>query len=109
METLKLNVYDENEVVVKELEAQLVKIKFGVIRKLMSILDIDNVNNTFDIVKTVYDAWDEIKAVLAKVFPDATEEDLDNVNLDELIPVLMSAVKYSFAKIVAIPSDEEKN
>lgn len=107
METLKINVYDKNEVVIKTVEAKLVNIKFGTVRKLMAILDIDNVDNTFDIIKSVYDAWDEIKDILSKVFPELTEDELDNVNLNELIPTLLTVIKYSFAKIVSIPSDEK--
>lgn len=107
MENLKINVYDENDVVTKTVEAKLVDIKFGVIRKLMAILNIDNVDNTFDIVKSVYDAWDEITEILTKVFPDLTVEEMDNVRLNELIPTLLTVIKYSFAQIVNIPSNEK--
>lgn len=110
MEKLTINVYGENNEVVKTVEAKLIDIRFGVIRKLMTILDIDSAENSFDILARVNGAWEDITDILTKVFPDLNEEEMDNVNLSELLPTLLTVIKYSFAKVMAIPTDEnEKN
>ena len=110
MKDLTINVYGENDEVVKTVEAKLIDIKFGTIRKLMSILDIDNAETSFDILNRVYESWEDICEILTKVFPDLTEEEMDNVNLSELVPTLLKVIKFSFAKITGIPGDEnEKN
>ena len=109
MENLKINVYDNEGNVAKTCEAKLVDIKFGTIRKLMAILDIDNAENNYDILTKVYDAWEDITEILTKVFPNITADEMDNVNLSELIPTLLTVIKYSFAKVMSIPTDTEKN
>ena len=43
---LTINVYDENNEVVKTCEAQTIDLEFGTIRALMKLLNVDNVNDT---------------------------------------------------------------
>ena len=107
--TLKLNVYDEKDKIVKTAEAELVELRFGSIRKLMKLLNVDNIEDTAELLKTVYGAWDQITKVLNSCFPDLTEEDWDNVKVSELLPVLMSILKFSFTQMLSIPADKEKN
>ena len=107
MENLTINIYDEKGKVKKTSEAKLVDIEFGTVRKLMAILKIDSMENTFDILAAVNDAWEDIKMILSKVFPDLTDEELDSVKLKELLPVILQVIKYSFAEIVNIPSNEK--
>ena len=83
-----LNIYDNDDNVVRTTEARLISLRFGVIRSLMELLNIDNVDNTMDLLKTVYEAWDEIKDILQKIFPDVSIEELDNTHIDELVPFL---------------------
>lgn len=110
MENLTINVYDNEGNVAKTCEAKLIDIKFGTIRKLMAILDIDNADNSYDILTKVYNAWEDIVDIITKVFPDISEDEMDNVNLSELIPILLTVIKYSFAKVMGIPADKnEKN
>lgn len=110
MENLTINVYNEKDEVVKTCEAKLIDIRFGTIRKLMTILDIDSADNSFDILNRVYGAWEDITDILTKVFPDLNEEEMDNVKLGELVPTLLTVIKFSFAKVMGIPVDEnEKN
>lgn len=102
-----LNVYDSEDNIVKQAEATPVTIKFGAIRKLMKLLKVDNIENTFDIISVVSDVWDELTTILVKCFPDMTEEDFDNVKLDELIAAVIAVLKLSLAKLGQIPSDEK--
>lgn len=106
-ENLTLNIYDNKGKVVKTVDAQLVQLKFKTVRTIMEILNIESVDNTVDLLKTLYAAWDEIKEILVEIFPDATLEELDNTNLNELLPLVVSIVKYSFAEVLTIPTNSK--
>lgn len=108
MKELTINVYDDENNVVKTAKAEAVKIKFGAIRSLMKLLKIDDINDTGELMKTVYDAWEELTVILSKIFPDMSEEDWDNVELAELIPVVLEVLRFSFSNILTIPK-ESKN
>lgn len=106
-ENLTLNIYDNKGKVIKTVDAQLVQLKFKTVRTIMEILNIESVDNTVDLLKTLYAAWDEIKEILVEIFPDATLEELDNTNLNELLPLVVSIVKYSFAEVLTIPTNSK--
>jgi hypothetical protein len=109
MNDLKINVYDDENTVIKTSEAKLVDLKFGVIRKLMKLLNVDNIDNTVELLKTVYGAWEQITNILNNCFPDMTDDDWDNVKVSELLPVFVMILKYSFTQMLTIPTDKEKN
>lgn len=102
-----LNVYDDNDNIVKQAEATPISIKYGAIRKIMKLLKVDKIENTVDILNTVNEVWEELTVILAKCFPDMTEEDFDNVKLEELIPAVIAILRYSFAKLSEVPSNEK--
>lgn len=102
---LTLNVYDEKDKIVKTSEAQVIDLRFGTIRSLMKLLNIDNVNDTGELLKTIYKVWDQLIDILSRVFPDMVEEDWENVKLTELVPILMVILKSSFVQILSIPND----
>lgn len=107
MEELILKVYDEENNVVKEAKAGLVELKFGSIRSLMKLLNIEDITDTAELLKTVYSAWEQLTKILNGCFPDMTDEDWDNVKVNELIPVLVDILKYSFTQILSIPTDSK--
>lgn len=107
MEKLLLNVYDNEDNIVKTSTAELIELKFGSIRKLMKLLNIDNIDDTSELLKVLYGAWEQITKVLTGCFPDMTDEDWDNVKVSELIPVLMGILKYSFTQMLTIPTDSK--
>lgn len=107
METLKINVYDDNDKVVKTCEAKPVDLKFGAIRSIMKLLNVDDLDNTAELLKVVYNAWEQLTAILSKCFPDMEESDFDNVRLAELIPVVITILKLSFGKVLEIPNDSK--
>ena len=57
-EKITINIYDDDDNVVKVVEARLISLRFGVVRSLMEILNIENVDSTVDLLKTIYGAWD---------------------------------------------------
>lgn len=105
METITLNVYDDKGEVIKTVSNQPTRLKFGAIRSLMKLLNIENVSNNYDLMNTIYEAWDKLTAILNQCFPEMTEEDWDNVAMEELIPVIVKILKTAFAKILEIPKD----
>ena len=107
MEELKINVYDENDNIIKTSEAQVVDLRFGTIRSLMELLKVDDINDTAQLLKTVYSAWAQVTKILEKVFPDMEAEDWENIKLSELMPLLIVILKSSFAQILTIPTDSK--
>ena len=102
-----INVYDDEGNVIKTCEAVSVKLKFGAIRSLMELLNVENIENSTELLKTIYSAWEELITILNKCFPDMEYEDWDNVELNELIPVTVDILKYSFGEILNIPRDSK--
>lgn len=102
---LKLNVYDKENNVVKTCEARTIEIKFGSIRRIMKLLNVDDINDTVELLKIVYGAWDQLTTILDEVFPGMEETDWDNVKLNELVPILVIILKDSFAAMLTIPTD----
>ena len=103
---MKINIYNDKGEVIKTEEAEMIELRFGTIRKIMKLLDIDNAKNSAELLMTVNSAWDEVVKILNRSFEDMTEEDWEGVKLSELLGVLLAIVKYSFKKMAEIPVDE---
>lgn len=104
---LQINVYDDNDNIKKTVEAYFVDIRFGTIKKLLRVLEVDQIEDTSELLETLYFSWKAVTDVLTKVFPDMDEEDWDGVKLSELLPVVVSILKGSFAHILSIPTDSK--
>ena len=109
---LEINVYDENDTIIKTCEAHTIDLEFGTIRSLMKLLNVDNVNDTGELLNIVYGAWEQLVEVLGKCFPDMEADDWEHarrewehVKLKELIPAILNILKASFADILSIPKD----
>jgi hypothetical protein len=107
MNDYTLNVYDEDDNVVKTVTAQFVDLKYGPIRACMKLLNVDEIETNLELLNAVYKAWDKLTNVLNKCFPDMEDDDWDNVKMSELIPTLVGILKKAFAKMMEIP--KEKN
>lgn len=107
MEKIVLNVYDDENKIVKTCEAELMELRFGSIRSLMKLLNIEDINDTAQLLKTVYGAWEQLTKVLNGCFPEMKDEDWDNVKVSELIPTLMAIFRYSFSEMLTIPKDSK--
>ena len=107
MEELKINIYDENDSVIKEATAKTVDLRFGTIRRLMELLNVEDIEDTSQLLKTVYGAWGTITKILSKAFPEMTDEDWDGVKLGELLPIILKIIKYSLKEVQSIPTDSK--
>ena len=96
----------ENKVV-KTATAEVTELKFGSIRSLMKLLKVDDINDTAQLLKVVYGAWEQLTKILNGCFPDMTDEDWDNVKLNELVPAILQILKTSFTSILKIPNDSK--
>lgn len=109
MKALILNVYDDDDKIIKTAEAKLIDLRFGTIRSLMEMLNIEDVNDTSELLKKVYAAWNQLTKILERVFPEIEGDDWDGVKLSELMPIIILILKSSFVHLMQIPTDKEKN
>lgn len=104
---MKLNVYNKDGEIIKTVEGRNIDIKFGHIRSIMKLLNVDNIDDTYDLLNSVYSAWERLTDILSECFPEMEEDDWENIRIKELIPELIQIIKDSFAEILTIP--KEKN
>ena len=102
---MEIKVYDEEGKVVKTAKAEMIDLEFGTVRSIMEVLKLESVDNTADLLSTIYGAWEELTRLLSKCFPDMEHDDWNHVKLKELMPVMIGIMKYSFAEILTIPKD----
>lgn len=103
---IKLTIYNEDmETVKKECTANMVKVPFGLIRKLMNLFKVENLQDTTQILDIIMTSWEDVTKLLWRIFPDVTEEEWDYVDTSELMRVILSLIKYVFAEMVKIPTD----
>lgn len=102
-----INVYDKDKKIIKTCTAIDCDIRFGSVRKIMALLDLDDIDDITALLRTIYSAWDQTTKVLSECFPDMQEEDWDNVYINELVPTVVGIAKASVAKIFDVPSDSK--
>lgn len=105
---LKIKVYDDDDNVIKECKAQTVDIRFGQVSAIMELVDVENVDDTGELLKVVNSAWKQLKKILSKVFPDMTDDDWENVSVKELLPVVVAILKDSFREMLTIPKSKNE-
>lgn len=103
----EISVYDKDGNVIKTCMALEKKIRFGTVRKIMALLNMDDIDDSAALMKAVYGAYDQVTAILSECFPDMTDEDWDNVYVEDLIPVIVGIAKASLNKIIGVPSDSK--
>ena len=103
---LEITVYDDDDNVVKKCKAQTVDIRFGQISAIMELVNIDEMDNSMELLKTVKKAWTQLTRILSKVFPDMEDKDWENVSVKELLPVVVAIIKDSIAEMLAIPKSK---
>lgn len=107
IQEIKLPVKNKKGEVIKEVTAMAPAIYFGTIDKLMELLDITEDTGSMEILKKVSTAWKEIVEILSDAFPEMNEEDWEYVRLNDLVPVILQVIRYTFSEIMTIPSDSK--
>ena len=103
---LKINVYDDDDKVIKESKANTVDLRMGQVSAIMELLDADNLETSVDLMNTVNKAWKQLTKILSKIFPDMSDGDWDNVKISELLPILVIVIKESLAEMMKIPKSK---
>lgn len=107
MTKFKLNIYDENdEKIVRTVEATDFNLGFGIVRKLMKLVKVDDKTTEIEMLSRVSDAWEDLTKILGRVFPDITEEEWDHVLVPELLVVVVKIAKYSLSHALTIPTEK---
>ena len=102
-----LKVYeDDMETVKKECVAATVKVPFGLIRKLMKLFDVETLEDTTQILNVVLKSWEDVTALLDRIFPDISEEDWDYVDTNELVRAIFKLLKFALAEMIKIPTEK---
>ena len=71
----------------------------------MKLFKVDSLENTAQVLQIVVEAWDDVTGILEECFPDITDDEWNFVKVKELLPVVISVLRYTFAEILAIPKD----
>lgn len=104
---LKLNIYDENGEITKTYTTTEFDLMWGTIEDLMSIVKIDKINDNDEIFKMVYSALPQVTPLLKQIFHGVTDEELRNVKVKELVPVIVEAFKFAFTEIGKIGNNSK--
>ena len=105
---ITINVYDDDGKLVKTVKGEPVHFRFGTIRKLMRLVEVEKADNTGELLNIVSGAWNELTRILSRCFPEMEEKDWDGVEINELLPAVVEIVKAAVAEINKIPGGEEK-
>ncbi len=109
MKDIKLTVYEDDMVTVKkECEANMVKIPFGIVRKLMRLFNVENLDSVSQLLNVVMESWDTVIGLLDRIFPDIEKDEWDYVDISEMVRAIYALLKFAFAEMVKIPT-ESKN
>ena len=102
---LKLNIYDDDDNLVKTYTREGYRIKFGVAEDLINALNLDGLktNDNVELVKVasqvVMNSFEIIKPLLQRIFKGLTDEELKNTEISEIVVVLINVVKFSMNEI----------
>lgn len=105
----KLNIYDKSDKIIKTVKAKEFDLRMGTVRRITEIISFDKMENTTDITKKLFSAWNELTHILDTLFPDMSDKDWDGVKIYELLSVIVDIGKYAVKKALTIPVDSEKN
>lgn len=102
---LKLNIYDDDDNIIKTYERESFKLRFGVVEDLINALNLEGLETENDIefikvaFNTVTKSFDTIKPLLKRIFKGITDEELKCTDVSEIVSVLMNVVKFSMGQI----------
>lgn len=92
---IAITVYDEQDLPVKKCTAKYSALRFGTVRAFMALFNLDEIEDTAQMLKTIYGAWDKLTDLLSRVFPDMGPDDWDNVHVDELVEVMTGIITHT--------------
>ena len=73
----------------KTYTAESYDLMLGTVEEFMQIIDIDKVNDNLEVAKMVVKCYGQIRPLLKDVFIGVTDDELNQVKVKELIPVII--------------------
>lgn len=105
MANIILKVYEKDKKTVKkECKADTIDLEFGVVRRLMGLLDYKKLDNAA-LLSIIMDEWKDIVSILSETFPDMADDDWDHVKMKELIVVIKDIAITAVKDMLNIPTD----
>ena len=98
---IKLNVYNKGQVS-KTLVADSADIMYGTVEDMLNVIQLDKLDDNVEIAKMVVGVLPLIKPLLLNVFVDATEDDLRNTKVKELVPVIIDIIKSQLSDLTSL-------
>lgn len=107
MTDIKLNIYnDDMETVAKTCTANMVKVPFGFVRKLMKLFNVETLDDTTQVLNVIMTSWGDVITLLDRIFPDVTEDEWDRVDTTELVRVVLALIKFAFSEMLKVPTEK---
>lgn len=106
MEELKLNIYaDDGKTLEKTYTAKDYNVSFGVVRRLMKLLNLEKMSSKADVLKVIVNAWGELEKVLSGYFPDVQDDEWDRVSMNEIVVLIIDIATNIVSKVGSVPTD----
>lgn len=98
---LKLNIYksDNPKEIEKTYTASEFDLMWGTMEDLLSVVDIDNLNDTAALGKIISTLLPQVKPLLKQIFIGVTDSEIRCTKTRELVPIFIKAFTYAFSEI----------
>lgn len=102
---LKLNIYDDDNNIVKTYTKDSYRLKWGVASDLINGLNLDGLkaDDNVEFIKAatnvVTHSFGVVQPLIKRIFKGLTDEELENTYIDEIVTVLVTVVKYTMSQI----------
>jgi hypothetical protein len=91
--------------IVKTYKTDEYDLMFGTVEDILTIFDVENMNDTNEILKMITKVMNQVKPLLKDVFYGLTDEELKYIKVKELIPVVVGILQIAKEQF----SDGSKN
>jgi hypothetical protein len=91
--------------IVKTYKTDEYDLMFGTVEDILTIFDVENMNDTNEILRMITKVMNQLKPLLKDVFYGLTDEELKYIKVKELIPVVVGILQIAKEQF----SDGSKN
>lgn len=102
---LKLNVY-EHKKIAKTYTAETYDLLFGTVEDIINLIDVNIFKDGIDqkeftnaVLILIVKGFDLFKPLLKDIFDGLTDDELRNVKVAEIVPVIVDVIKYAFSQM----------
>lgn len=105
---MKLPIRNDRGDILKTYESNILRIKWKTIKHFVKIIDLDHLDleNEIEIGKIVLKAIDPLEEVIRGIFPELTDEEMDNVDVaQDLVPLAKELFSYVKGEVEELPKN----